>query len=140
MQQQKQKKAAGGGYDHGSKHENFTAYMLQPYGQQQLSQSSGFSTFDTSSLRMAGQTSEPLKLEQMVTLAIFKSSSGTIKKMLHGPSLKIYCVKEVPLANTKIRNILKEWVNKWQSYCTTEQYIRVFDTFYNSPEGCVSVI
>ena len=89
---------------------------------------------------MASQTSEPLKLEQMVTLAVFKSSSGTIKKMLHGPSLKIYCVKEVPLANTKIRNILKEWVNKWQTFCTTEQYIRVFDTFYNSPEGCVSVI
>lgn len=76
----------------------------------------------------------------MVTLAIFKSSSGTIKKMLHGPSLKIYCVKEVPLANTKIRNILKEWVNKWQTFCTTEQYIRVYDTFYNSPEGCVSVV
>ena len=89
---------------------------------------------------MASQTSEPLKLEQMVTLAVFKWSSGTIKKMLHGPSLKIYCVKEVPLANTKIRNILKEWVNKWQTFCTTEQYIRVFDTFYNSPEGCVSVI
>ena len=52
MQQQKQKKAAGGGYDFGPKHENFTAYMLQPYGQQQLSQSSGFSTFDTSSLRI----------------------------------------------------------------------------------------
>ena len=89
---------------------------------------------------MAGQTSEPLKLEHMVTLAIFKSSSGTIKKMLHGPSLKIYCVKEVPISNIKIRNILKEWVNKWQTFCTTEQYIRVFDTFYNSPEGCVSVI
>jgi hypothetical protein len=47
-------------------------------------------------------------LEQLVTLAIFKSTSGTIKKMLHGPTLRIYCVKEVPLANRNMREILKE--------------------------------
>jgi hypothetical protein len=39
----------------------------------------------------------------MVTLSVYKSTSGTIKKMLHGPTLKIYCVKEVPLANMKAR-------------------------------------
>ena len=60
--------------------------------------------------------------------------------MLHGPSLKIYCVKEVPCANIKIRNILKEWINKWSQLCISEQYIRIHDTFYNSPEGCVSVV
>ena len=60
--------------------------------------------------------------------------------MLHGPSLKIYCVKEVPSANIKIRNILKEWINKWTQLCISEQYIRIHDTFYNSPEGCVSVV
>jgi hypothetical protein len=35
----------------------------------------------------------------MITLGVFKSASGTIKKMLHAPSLKIYAVKEVPIAN-----------------------------------------
>ena len=76
----------------------------------------------------------------MVTLSIFKSTSGTIKKMLHGPSLKIYCVKEVPISNREIRKILKGWVSNWERYCTSEQYIRIFDTFWNSPEGCVSVV
>lgn len=39
----------------------------------------------------------------MVTLSVYKSTSGTIKKMLHGPTLKIYIVKEVPLANRESR-------------------------------------
>jgi hypothetical protein len=76
----------------------------------------------------------------MVTLSVFKSTSGTIKKMLHGPSLKIYCVKEVPISNREIRKILKGWVSNWERYCVSEQYIRIFDTFWNSPEGCVSVV
>ena len=50
----------------------------------------------------------------MVTLAVFKSTSGTIKKMLHGPTLNIYCVKEVPLANREIRKILKAWIGIWE--------------------------
>ena len=40
---------------------------------QHLSQSSGFSTFDTFSLRNAGYIPEPIRLDQMVTLSIFKS-------------------------------------------------------------------
>lgn len=79
-------------------------------------------------------------MEQLVTLAIFKSTSGTIKKMLHGPTLRIYCVKEVPLANRNMREILKEWINRWEKLCKTEQYIRVHETFWNSPEGCVSIV
>jgi hypothetical protein len=76
----------------------------------------------------------------MVTLAVFKSTSGTIKKMLHGPSLKIYCVKEVPLANRETRQILKEWLALWDNSCAVESFVRVHDTFWNSPEGCVSVV
>ena len=40
-----------------------------------------------------------LRLDQMITLGVFKSTSGTIKKMLHAPSLKMYAVKEVPISN-----------------------------------------
>ena len=78
----------------------------------------------------------------MVTLNVFKSASGTIKKMLHGPSLKIYCVKEVPLANREIRKILKAWISIWEKFCSKENdsFIRIFDTFWLSPEGCVSVV
>jgi len=39
----------------------------------------------------------------MITLAVFKSGSGTVKKMLHASSLRIYTLKEVPIANREIR-------------------------------------
>ena len=106
-----------GGYDpiQGSGQvEQLNKFMLVPTDKQHLSQSSGFSTFDTFSLKLGSQPPEPLRLDQMVTLAVFKSTTGTIKKMLHGPTLKIYCVKEVPLANRELRQILKEWITKWQ--------------------------
>ena len=96
-----QSNAGGKGKD-----DNFSKYALMPGegGKQPLSQSSGFSTFDTFRLNLATQGApEPLRLDQMVTLAVFKSASGTIKKMLHGPTLKIYCVKEVPLSNRETR-------------------------------------
>lgn len=76
----------------------------------------------------------------MVTIAVYKSTSGTIKKMLHGPTLKIYSVKEVPLANRETRTILKEWLGQWEHVCTTDSFVRVHDSFWNSPEGCVSVV
>jgi len=49
----------------------------------------------------------------MITLSVYNSQSGTIKKMLHGPSLKIYCIKEVPLSNRESRRIIKEWIGLW---------------------------
>jgi hypothetical protein len=56
----------------------------------------------------------------MITLSVFKSTSGTIKKMLHSPTLRIYCVKEVPLANRETRQILKEWITIWDKVCNTD--------------------
>lgn len=53
----------------------------------------------------------------MITLSIFKSSTGTVKKMLHAPSLKIFCVKEVPIANRECRQFLKDWIGKWELNC-----------------------
>lgn len=76
----------------------------------------------------------------MITLSVFNSQSGTIKKMLHGPSLKIYCVKEVPLANREARRILKDWIQVWEAACHPDCFVRVHETFWNSPEGCVSVV
>ena len=54
-----------------------------------------------------------LRLDQMITLGVFKSTSGTIKKMLHAPSLKIYAVKEVPIANVQVRQMLNNWATSW---------------------------
>ena len=58
--------------------DSFSKYNLIPGNaeKQHLSQSSGFSTFDTFSLRNAGHNPEPLRLDQMVTLSVFKSTSG----------------------------------------------------------------
>ena len=53
----------------------------------------------------------------MLTLAVFKSTSGTVKKMLHAPSLRIFCIKEVPIANREMRQMLKDWIGKWESNC-----------------------
>jgi hypothetical protein len=76
----------------------------------------------------------------MITLAVFKSTSGTVKKMLHAPTLKIFCLKEVPIANREMRQMLKDWISKWEHHCTTDQYIKVNASFWNSPEGCVTVV
>ena len=78
----------------------------------------------------------------MVTLAVFKSTSGTIKKMLHGPTLNIYCVKEVPLANREIRKILKAWIGIWERLGKQkpDKMIKIHETFWGTPEGCVSVV
>ena len=38
------------------------------------------------------------------------------------------------------RQILKEWISTWDRFCTSDQYIRIYENFWNSPEGCVSVV
>ena len=49
--------------------------------------------FDTINLKTL--TTSSVKLEHMITLSVLKStrSSGSVKKMLHAPSLKLYAVK-----------------------------------------------
>lgn len=68
-----------------------------------MSQSSAFSTYDTYNMKVHSIAPENLRLEHMITLAVFKSTSGTVKKMLHAPSLKIFCIKEVPISNRESR-------------------------------------
>jgi serine/threonine protein kinase len=36
--------------------------------------------------------------------------------------------------------MIKEWIHKWERICTTEQFIKVNASYWNSPEGCVSVL
>lgn len=60
--------------------------------------------------------------------------------MLHAPTLKIFSIKEVPVSNREQRMMLKEWIGQWEKYCTSDQFVRIYGSFWNSPEGCVSVI
>ena len=47
----------------------------------------------------------------MITLRILDSTdSGAVKKVLHVPSLNIYCLKEEPITNKETRKILREWI------------------------------
>ena len=85
-----------------------------------------------------------VRLEEMITLSILKGTrnSGSVKKMLHAPSLKLYAVKEVPLTNREVRIVLKEWISLWQNaQCEiSDKVCNVFGTFWNVPEGCVSIV
>ena len=114
-----------------------------------MNQSSAFSNYDSYNLKAVkpAQAKVDLRLDSMITLGVFKSTSGTIKKMLHAPSLKIYSVKEVPIANVQIRQMLIDWIANWQHNCqysynntSSDNFVRIHATHWNTPEGCVSVI
>lgn len=129
---------------HIQKEDNFSKYPINTIevassSKAPFSQSSGFSSFDQFSLKTQTMQ-QPMRIDQMITLSVYNSTSGTIKKMLHGPTLKIYCVKEVPLSNRESRRILKDWITVWQESCSSDCFLKVHETFWNSPEGCVSVV
>lgn len=56
---------------------------------------------------------DSLKLEDMITIEILRcnliiyiiayTDSSPVKKMLHGPTMKLFVVKEEPLKNKEIR-------------------------------------
>lgn len=77
----------------------------------------------------------------MVSLAIGK---GKIKKMMHVPSLKIYCVKEVPINSRENRNSLKKTIQNWEEAIEKEpsngHLIGIKGVHWNTPEGCVSLV
>jgi len=63
-----------------------------------------------------GLLNSRLKLEEMITLGVLKSSNNSVvKKMLHAPTLKVYAVKEEPINNKEVRKNIKEWVTYWQN-------------------------
>lgn len=79
----------------------------------------------------------------MITLNLLKSNknSGAIKKMLHAPTLAIFAVKEQPITSKEIRKSLRDWLHFWPSSLNSnEQFVRVYGTWWNVPEGCVSII
>jgi hypothetical protein len=87
-----------------------------------------------------------IRLQQMVSLAVVKSSSlsGPIKKMLHVPTFSIYCVKEIPISSREANSQLKKWIIEWESALQKsdgqKHLVTIHGTHWNSPEGCVSLI
>jgi hypothetical protein len=56
-----------------------------------------------------------IKLHELVTLNVIKGSSysGTVKKMLHVPTMTIMSLKEVPILSREVRAVLKEMIENW---------------------------
>ena len=84
-----------------------------------------------------------LKLEEMITLSIKKTGryENSVKKMLHVPSLLLYAIKEIPIKNPEIRKNLKDWISNWQNnFQENPRFVKVYGTFWNVPEGNLSII
>ncbi|KAM3142315.1 hypothetical protein pb186bvf_005485 [Paramecium bursaria] len=84
-----------------------------------------------------------IKMEEMITTGTIRSyaDQSPVKKMLHAPTLKMYIVKEEPLQNKEIRKNLKEWISFWQNkFGNSGLHIQVYSSFWNTPEGYVSLV
>ncbi|CAG9324760.1 unnamed protein product [Blepharisma stoltei] len=84
-----------------------------------------------------------VQLEEMITLSQFPSRSlkGFVRKVLHAPTLGLYIIKQIPINTRDERSHLREWISKWQKYQKKCKYLTEINaTFWNSPEGCVSIV
>lgn len=85
-----------------------------------------------------------LRLDEMITISIKKTgnSVSSLKKMLHAPGLLLYALKEIPIRSPETRKNMKEWISLWQSKLQGKSpvFVKVLGTFWNSPEGNVSIL
>ena len=58
-----------------------------------------------------------IKINECITLEVIKRGhrTGTVKKMLHAPSMKVICVREEPINSKEARNAIRDWISTWQS-------------------------
>ena len=107
------------------------------------------SNFPQISEKTASQTNiemlvqSPLRLEEMITLSLLKSSTstGTLRKSLHAPTFMLYASKEIPVSTLLTRTKLLETLKSWQRVQDSTRHLAgVSSTFWNSPEGCVTIV
>ena len=98
----------------------------------------------SSLLQRTSLINSKLRLEELITISIKRSGKGmsTFKKMLHVPGIQLYGLKEVPIKSPETRKNLKEWISVWQSLFQNSGtgLIKVLGTFWNCPEGNVSIL
>lgn len=82
------------------------------------------------------------RLEDVITFAqVATSRTGVVKKGLHAPTLKMLAVKQLPLSTREARHSLSQWLVQWQDLqAKNSQLLQVQAAFWNSPEGCVSLL
>ena len=58
-----------------------------------------------------------MRVNECITLEVIKRGhhTGTVKKMLHVPHLKVICVREEPLNSKESRMAIRDWINIWQT-------------------------
>jgi hypothetical protein len=58
-----------------------------------------------------------MRVNECITLEVIKRGhhTGTVKKMLHVPQLKVICVREEPLNSKESRMAIRDWINIWQA-------------------------
>ena len=118
------------------------------YDHMAASKSNGFGSFKkiSSDVQMNAISPTDIKLQQMVSLSLIKSSSlsGPIKKMLHVPTFSIYCVKEIPISSRESNSQLKKWIIEWETALQKtdgeKHLVTIHGAHWNSPEGWVSVV
>jgi len=85
------------------------------------------------------------RLNELITLKKVKMTQnrGAVKRMLHAPTFKIYDLQEEPISElgSKEAMHIKERLNEWRSNFFNSPYLlRIYSCFWNSPEGCVSIL
>lgn len=84
-----------------------------------------------------------VQLNDLITLSVTHSSymTGGVRRVVHAGSLKVYIVRYVPISSREDRQALKQWIGQW---CKLQHkyngLVGLIATFWNSPEGCVSVV
>jgi serine/threonine protein kinase len=84
-----------------------------------------------------------VQLNELITLSVQHSSylTGAVRKVVHAGTLKVYIVRHVPVTSKEDRIALKQWLGQWCKF--QDKYsglVQVIATFWNSPEGCVSIV
>lgn len=98
----------------------------------------------SSMLQRTSLINSKLRLEELITISIKRSNKGmsNFKKMLHVPGIQLYGLKEVPIKSPEMRKNLKEWISVWQSLFqdSGNGLVKVLGTFWNCPEGNLSIL
>jgi len=84
-----------------------------------------------------------LKMTDCITLEILKHrhNTGTLKKLLYVPKLKLLTSKEEPLNLKDQRIALKAWLETWQQHVNSiPEFLQLQGYLFNVPEGAISVI
>jgi hypothetical protein len=86
-----------------------------------------------------------MKLDKMVTIEMMRSlkgvSEGATKKMLYVPSFDLVVVKEIPIHSKEMRFMLKQKISDWEKLLlgSNGSLLKLHGSFWNAPEGCVSI-